>query len=150
MKITKSKKRDLEEILDLQKLAYIQEAELYENLNISPLHDTLGHIEKEFEEKIIFKATIEGKISGSIRAYPNNGTVFISKLIIHPEAQNKGFGRKLMLYLELQFPNAKRFELFTAHKSLKNLHLYSSLGYKEFKREKLESNPDMIFLEKMT
>jgi ribosomal protein S18 acetylase RimI-like enzyme len=91
---------------------------------------------------------LNDKIVGSVRALFKNDTVYIGKLIVHPDAQNKGLGRKLMLHIEDIYASAKRFELFTAYASLKNLHLYHSLGYKEFKRERLESNPDMIFLEK--
>jgi len=43
----------------------------------------------------------------------------------------------------------KRFELFTGHKSLKNLHLYSKLGYNEFSKRVINNNMTMIYLEKI-
>jgi ribosomal protein S18 acetylase RimI-like enzyme len=148
--IEKAIESDLVEILVLQKLAYIQEAAIYNNFNISPLTQTLESVLEDFKVQDFHKACIEGKIIGSVKAYEKNGIVYIGKLIVHPGFQNKGIGKQLMFHVESQFPMAKKFELFTAHKSLKNLHLYHKLGFTEFKRESLAGNPNMVFLEKWT
>jgi hypothetical protein len=38
----------------------------------------------------------------------------------------------LMISFEGIVESAKRFELFTGHKSIKNIYLYQKLGYREF------------------
>jgi hypothetical protein len=45
---------------------------------------------------------------------------------------------------------ASRYELFTGHKSKRNLYLYKKLGYCEFRREKVSENLSLVFLEKFT
>ena len=79
---------DLEEILTLQKLAYISEAEIYNDFSIPPLQQTLEEIRKEYNEKTFFKAVASGRIVGSVRANVADGICCIGKLIVHPDYQN--------------------------------------------------------------
>lgn len=148
--IKKASIDDLEEILQLQKQAYLSEAELYDDYNIKPLLQTLDDIKQNFLKQIFLKAAIENKttIVGSVRAYQQIDTVFIGRLAVRPDYQNKGIGAKLMISIEEIFESAKRFELFTGHKSIKNIYLYQKLGYKEFKRMPVNDSLTMVYLEK--
>jgi len=72
-------------------------------------------------------------------------------LIVHPNYQNQGIGRNLMTAIEKHFtPAAKRFELFTGHKSRRNIFLYQKLGYRVFKSEKASEQRFRIHMEKIT
>jgi hypothetical protein len=51
--------------------------------------------------------------------------------------------------IEETFKEARRFELFTGHKSEKNLHLYEKLGYRVFKKVKANERLTIVFLEKI-
>ena len=53
-----------------------------------------------------------------------------------------------MNQIENEFENANRFELFTGHKSIKNLSLYDRLGYNEFRKQWINEKLELIFLEK--
>jgi ribosomal protein S18 acetylase RimI-like enzyme len=90
----------------------------------------------------------EGRIVGSVRTLLDGGTCYVGKLIVHPEAQNQGIGSALMRHLEAFYPDAARFELFTGHKSLRNLHLYTKLGYREFKRVQVNNHLYLVYMEK--
>ena len=83
-------KCDLNDILDLQKLAYKSEAEIYNDFSIPPHIQTLEDLEHEAKESIILKVVEDGLILGSVRAYEKDGTCYIGRLIVHPEYQNKG------------------------------------------------------------
>lgn len=148
MKILSATLKDCAAILALQKLAYQQEAEIYHDFSIPPLHQTIEQIEREFESQIFLKGVEETQIVGSVRAYQIGETCYIGKLIVHPNFQNQGLGRKLMQEIETLFPEAKRYELFTGANSRKNLHLYQKLGYQRFKEEKLSDAVDIVYLEK--
>jgi ribosomal protein S18 acetylase RimI-like enzyme len=149
MEIIKVTQKDLPAILDLQKLAYLSEAKLLDNYSIQPLTQTLDELEKEFSENIILKLIDEktNKIIGSVRAYEEAGRVYIGKLMVHPDYQNKGLGTKLLKTIETYYQN-KTFELYTSSKSEKNLTLYKNNGYKEFKRKKESETFEFIYLKK--
>jgi ribosomal protein S18 acetylase RimI-like enzyme len=139
---------DVKEILALQKLAYQSEAEIYADRTIPPLTQTLEEIEANFENQLFLKASVAGKIIGSVRAHIDQGTCHIGRLIVHPDFQNRGIGTLLMGEIEACFDKAKRYELFTGHKSARNLHLYQKLGYTVCRSERITDGLTLVFLEK--
>lgn len=145
--VQKVKKKDLEEVLALQKLAYQSEAELNNDFNIPPLTQTLKEIQTEFANALFLKVMDGEKIIGSVRAHEKGGTCHIGRLTVHPDFQNRGIGSRLLKAVEKKF-NCKRFELFTSERSERNLYLYKKVGYREFKRAALNEKTTLIFLEK--
>jgi len=139
---------DAADILALQKLAYQSEAELNRDYSIPPLTQTLAEIRSEFSTLRFLKATAGGRLIGSVRAGLCDGTCRIGRLIVHPEFQNRGIGRRLLREAEALFPEAERCELFTGERSERNLHLYRSAGYREFRREALNDRVTLVYLEK--
>lgn len=149
MNIVEATAADAAAILHLQRLAYQSEARIYDDDKIPPLTQTLGQIEKEFADLVFLKATAEdGAVVGSVRARERDGTCFIGRLIVHPDHQGRGIGAELMRAIESRFAHAKRFELFTGHKSERNLRFYQRLGYRAFKEERVTDTLRMVFLEK--
>lgn len=149
MIIERAEPVDLQEILDLQYLAYQSEAKLFNNPNIPPLKQTLSDVAEEYQKGIILKASDDtGTIVGSIRGYCSNGTVYIGKLMVHPDMQNQGIGTKLLNSIEKEFPN-QRYELFTSTRSSKNIILYERLGYRIFDEKKITDELKFIYLEKL-
>ena len=139
---------DARAILALQKLAYRSEAEIHADFTIPPLTQTLEETITEFEQQLVLKAVIDGRIIGSVRACVKQGTCYVGKLIVHPDHQNRGIGTRLMHEIEERFKHAQRYELFTGHKSARNLYLYRKLGYTEFKRQVISERLTLVFLEK--
>lgn len=146
--ITKAEKEDLNEILQLQYLAYKSEAELFGGKKIPPLTQTLEQVVEEYEKGVILKMTDEsGKIIGSIRAKEDEGTVYLGKLMVNPDYQKKGYGTKLLLEIEKYF-DCKNFELFTSTRSESNIRMYQRLGYEAFKTEKIDEELEFVYLKK--
>jgi phosphoribosylanthranilate isomerase len=145
--IQKVKKKDMEEILALQKLAYQSEAELNNDFDIPPLTQTLEEIRAEFGQALFLKVMDGTKIIGSVRAHEKDGTCHIGRVIVHPDFQNRGIGSRLLREIEGRF-DCGRFELFTSARSERNLYLYVKLGYREFKRIALSEKTTLVFLEK--
>ena len=149
MIIIKAEKEDLQKILDLQYLAYQSEARLFDNEDIPPLKQTLVDVENEYQRGIILKALDEDKtIVGSVRAFCDNGTVYIGKLMVHPSKQGQGIGTQLLLEMEKQYPK-QRYELFTSTRSEKNIALYKKLGYKIFDEEQVTEELRFVYMEKI-
>ena len=147
--IERASVENAEEILALQRVAYISEAEIINDFTIPPLQQKIDEILLEFNHQIFLKIEVENKIIGSARIYEDRGTCYIGKLIVHPDYQNNGIGTKLLHEAEKQFPNAKRYELFTGQKSQKNLHIYGKNGYRAFKEKKVSEKLTLVFLEKV-
>ena len=150
MNIERATVLDAEEILALQKVAYKKEAEIYNDYTIPPLTQSIEEIEAEFRDHIFLKALCDDwRIIGSVRAYVREGTCFVGRLIVHPGFQNKGIGTSLMKEIEGRFGDTRRFELFTGHLSERNIYLYKKLGYKEFRREIIHENLELVYMEKI-
>ena len=123
MTILPAQHEDLPEILRLQYLAYQSEAKLCNNPNIPPLTQTLAEVEQEFEKGVFLKAVDEnGRIIGSVRAWADDTSVYVGKLMVHPDLQHQGIGTAMLLAIEKEFTQ-KRFELFTSTQSMRNIAL---------------------------
>lgn|GEM_PF-1324600 len=60
------------------------------NFSIPPLKQTLNEVEQEFENGVFLNAVDDHDIIiGSVRAYAENGTLHIGKLIVHPNSQGQ-------------------------------------------------------------
>lgn len=139
---------DAAAILDLQKLAYASEAELYQDFALPPLLQTLPEIQADFASHVFLKANSEGVIKGSVRGVMAGDTCLVGRLIVHPDHQRQGLGTRLMREIEARFALARRFELFTGHKSAGNLRLYARLGYREFDRRLVNEGLTLVYLDK--
>lgn len=95
--IMKVKQQDLQEILDLQ----------YHASSILPLQ-TLQEAQREFEKSIFLKAIDENDIIvGTVRAYSENDTLYIEKLIVRPDLQGQGIETTLLEEMERICPHPR-------------------------------------------
>jgi ribosomal protein S18 acetylase RimI-like enzyme len=145
--IYKAGLEDLQEILQLQYLSYQSEAALFGSRDIPPLKQTLDEVIAEYNNGIVLKMTDDDVIVGSIRAKERNGTVYIGKLMVHPDYRRNGYGTKLLTEIEKYFPD-KRYELFTSTRSTDNIRLYRNLGYKMFDRKAITDELQFVYMEK--
>ena len=145
--IYKAGLEDLQEILQLQYLSYQSEAALFGSRDIPPLKQTLDEVITEYKNGIVLKMTDDDVIVGSVRAKEQNGTVYIGKLMVHPDYRRNGYGTKLLTEIEKYFPD-KRYELFTSTRSTDNIRLYQNLGYKMFDRKAITDELQFVYMEK--
>ncbi|AYD47263.1 GNAT family N-acetyltransferase [Arachidicoccus soli] len=149
VKIAAAEKKDLKEILSLQKDCYLSEAAIYDDYSILPLKQTIESIVEEYEGGTIFlKGLIDEKIVASVRATIKDETVLIGRLIVDRNFQNRKIEQTMMTTIENQLNNCLRYELFTGHLSEKNISLYKKLGYQEFQRKKISANLVLVFMQK--
>ncbi|GAB3511592.1 GNAT family N-acetyltransferase [Spirosoma knui] len=139
---------DAAEILSLQKQVYLTEARLHNDYNIPPLLQSMQSVEDEFRAGIVLKLVREGRIIGSVRAFQQDQTCFISKLIVDQAYQNQGLGRQLISQAEQHHPDVHRFELCAGHKSINSVYLYQRLGYEEFNRRTVNEKLTLIYFQK--
>ncbi|MER7911365.1 MULTISPECIES: GNAT family N-acetyltransferase [unclassified Streptomyces] len=148
--------RDAEHILKLQYLCYQSEAELYGDWSIEPLTQSLDALRTELEEGHGLVARLGDEVVASVRARADeDGTVRIAKLIVHPRMRRHGLGGRLLDAIERHFADApepafpaKRFQLFTGHRSELNLRLYRSKGYARVATREVGPELTLVTLEK--
>jgi ribosomal protein S18 acetylase RimI-like enzyme len=148
LQITQASVTDAEAILALQKLAYRSEAEIYDDFAIPPLRQTLAEMRQDIARQLVLMATLGGRVVGSVRGHEREGTCHIGRLIVDPSCQNRGIGRRLMAAIEERFRGVRRYELFTGHRSERNLALYRKLGYVAFRTETASDSLCIVCLEK--
>ncbi|MCZ0979022.1 GNAT family N-acetyltransferase [Streptomyces diastatochromogenes] len=151
--------QDAEHILKLQYLCYQSEAELYGDWSIEPLTQSLDALRAELAEGYGLVARLGDEVVASVRArLDEDGTVRIAKLIVHPRMQRHGLGGRLLDGIERHFAeqapeteetaSAKRFQLFTGHRSEGNLRLYRSKGYAQVDTREVGPRLTLVTLEK--
>ncbi|MEU7118297.1 GNAT family N-acetyltransferase [Streptomyces zaomyceticus] len=149
--------QDAEHILKLQYLCYQSEAELYGDWSIEPLTQSLDALRAELHEGHGLVARLGDEVVASVRArLDEDGTVRIAKLIVHPRMRRHGLGGRLLDGIERHFadtaerpaPPAKRFQLFTGHRSEGNLRLYRRKGYAQVSTREVGPGLTLVTLEK--
>jgi ribosomal protein S18 acetylase RimI-like enzyme len=151
--ISAASAQDAEQILKLQYLCYQNEAELYGDYTIEPLVQTLDDLRAEIDRGHGLVARLGDEVVASVRGSVDaTGTARIAKLIVHPRLRRHGLGGRLLDAIEVHFaaePAAKRFQLFTGHRSEGNLRLYRSRGYAPVGMEQAGPRLRLVTLEKM-
>jgi ech hydrogenase subunit C len=149
VRIERAAADDIPEILALQKVAYRSEAEMYGDASLPAMRQSLAELTGDFGRMIFLKGLVNGKIVASVRGYDDGqGTAHILRLIVHPYFQGRGYAQQLVAAIEKAFPQCRRFEIFTGHRSERNLHLYGKLGYKRFKSEPFSPQVEWVYMEK--
>jgi len=141
--------QDLDQILQLQKKAFQDQAMIYNDFSLPPLTQTIDELKAEAELKTIYKVVVEGKIIASVRCCIKDDTLYIEKLFVDPDFQNRGIGTRIMYEIEDKHSHlVNRYELFTGEKSSRNLHVYKKSGYREARREPTSHNFFLVYMEK--
>lgn len=148
MEIKIANTTDLKDILDVQKKAFVQQAEIYQLCSIAPMTQTLDEIIEECKIKTVLKAEINGKIIGAIRGNMDNENCHLNKLVVLPEYQGRGFGKLLLLEIEKYFPKAAKFVLETGSRSINNIELYKKYGYEIIDRRTIHNGIEAVIMEK--
>ncbi|MCD7917258.1 MAG: GNAT family N-acetyltransferase [Clostridiales bacterium] len=147
MDILPADEKDLQEILALQRLAFAQEAEEFNNYGIDPMVQTLAELEAQFQTDLFLKVLdSDGAIIASTRGHIENGTSYIGRTFVRPDYQGMGIGTALIRELENR-NCADRYEINSSIQCPQNIRLYEHLGYMRFKVI-MEENNGFVYLQK--
>ncbi|MEU6234498.1 GNAT family N-acetyltransferase [Kitasatospora sp. NPDC047058] len=144
---------DAEQILKLQYLGYQSEAELYGDWTLEPLTQTLESLRGELSEQQFLVARLGDEVVGTVRGRIDpDGIARIGRLVVHPRMQRHGLGGRLLEALERRLAEDGRpltaYRLFTGHRSLGNLRLYTRQGYRQTAVEQVDGRLSLVHLEK--
>jgi len=137
------------ELLDVQKRAFLLEAECYDAYSMPPLTETVQEVREAFAESTILKAEMEGRIVGVVRATSKDGTCLIGRLAVEPDLQDRGIGTALLAEAESRCGDAPRLELFVGSRSHKNIHIYEKMGYRTYKARDIRDDIKLLYMKKL-
>ena len=134
LRIAPARVEDAGELLTLQRAAYVTEAQLYDDLRLPALVQTLAELRAELAAGGGVVAREGPRLVGAVRLRFDGDVVHVGRLTVAPDRQGEGIGGRLLAAAEAAAP-ARRAALFTGHRSEANLRLYRRCGYVEVRRE---------------
>ena len=138
---------DAGELLTLQRAAYVTEAQLYDDLRLPALVQTLAELRAELAAGGGVVDREGARLVGAVRLRLDGDVLHVGRLTVAPDRQGEGIGTRLLAAAEAAAP-ARRAALFTGHRSKANLRLYRRCGYVEMRREPVHDGLTLVHLEK--
>jgi len=141
---------DAGETLTLQRAAFVQEALIYDTVQMPPLTQTLDELRAELVENLGCVAQDGARVVGAVRARADGDLLLIGRLSIAPDVQGRGVGTALLAAVEERgrAEGCREAELFTGSLSEANLRLYEREGYRETGRVEGDDGIEQVFLRK--
>ncbi|HWI43835.1 MAG TPA: GNAT family N-acetyltransferase [Nocardioides sp.] len=141
---------DAGEILTLQRACWAQEAVANGSLDIPALHESLDDVRAWLGAWDTWVVRRAGRLVGAVRGRVDPGdhtTWDIGRVMVAPDLQGQGLGRRLLEYVEASAPaGVASYVLFTGARSVRNQRMYKKAGYRL--RPDLEAPPGAVVLTK--
>jgi GNAT superfamily N-acetyltransferase len=133
---------DAPEVLVLQRCCWVAEAIANDTLDIPPLHEDLDGVRGWVATAWLLR---DGpRLIGAVRASADGDRWRIGRLMVAPDRQGEGIGRRLLAHAESVAPEGvERFALFTGRRSGRNLAMYERAGYR-----RVDEDDAVVHLEK--
>ena len=137
---------DAGELLTLQRAAYVTEGRLHDSFDFPPLTDDLAAVEQLIADTTCLVARRDGRLVGSVFGRREaDGSWFIGRLMVAPDLQGSGIGRRLLDLIEDAAPSGTpRSVLVTGARSAVNQAFYTRRGYRIVAEEIRGSVPIVV------
>lgn len=80
------------ELLTLQRAAYVTEAQLYDDVRLPALVQTLEDLVGELAESTCLAAVAGTRLVGAVRTRERDGVLHVGRLVVAPDLQGQGIG----------------------------------------------------------
>lgn len=149
MEIKLATKQDVPKLLELRQKAF---GALFDELGINPdslaENASLDDAYEEFDECTTLKAINDkGCIVGSVQGNVAYGLLFIGRLMVLPECQNNGIGRRLFREIQSCLPHRHAW-LCTCQQVRPPFECYLREGFKPYKSEIVGPSLTWVYMEK--
>lgn len=141
---------DAGETLTLQRAAFVQEALIYDSVQMPPLTQTLEELRAELIDNLGCVVRDGARMVGAARAKRDGELLLIGRIAVAPDQQGRGIGSRLLAAVEERGREVGclEAELFTGSLSEANLRLYQREGYRETNRVDGDDGIQQVFLRK--
>jgi tRNA (guanine37-N1)-methyltransferase len=144
--IARATAADAGELLTLQRAAYVPEGRMHDSFDFPPLTDDLARTEQIIATSTCLVARRAGRLVGSVfGVLQDDAAWFIGRLMVVPDLQGKGLGRRLLDEIEAAAPaEATSSVLVTGANSTFNQAFYTRRGYRITAHEVRGSVPIVV------
>ncbi len=139
---------DAGEVMTLQRACWVQEALANDVLDIPALHESLDEVLAWMSRWTCFVVRSRDRLVGGVRGRLGaDGAWDIGRLMVAPDLQGRGLGRRLLETIEAAAPaEATHYALFTGRRSMDNQRMYKKAGYRL--RGPFAGDPNAVLLTK--
>ncbi|GAB3864329.1 hypothetical protein GCM10028801_33300 [Nocardioides maradonensis] len=129
--IVRATPADAAEILTLQRACWVQEALANDRLDIPALHESYDDVRAWLGEWDTYVVRRAGRLVGAARGRLEGRTWDIGRIMVAPDLQGTGLGRRLLEHIQEVAPAAATsYQLFTGALSERNQRLYRKAGFR--------------------
>ncbi|MEO7129826.1 MAG: tRNA (guanosine(37)-N1)-methyltransferase TrmD, partial [Dermatophilaceae bacterium] len=122
---------DVPELFTLTRACWVQEAVVNDTLEIPALVESMETLRESLNTTRTWVARKAGRLIGSVRTQERGDTWDIGRLMVAPDLQGRGLGRRLLEHAEVSAPSGiRQFSLLTGAGSDANLRRYKRAGYR--------------------
>lgn len=143
-----AKPEDAKELYEVQKLAYKEQLEMYQDYDTDPAVEGIDWVLFRIKHHVYYKIMHDGKIIGEVDVYQHKRSPLhyeMNGIFVHPDYQNCGIGEKAIKFVENEFVDAKVWTAWTPHRTEKNHRFYEKVGYgKTGIQEKIMDNLTLV------
>lgn len=153
IKLVRANESDAEEIWNLQKVAFAELLNKYQDYETNPANEPLEKVIMRLRQPFTFFYFIKlnGENIGAIRVVDEKSSTemkHISPLFIMPEYRNKCYAQAAILQVE-EIHGSCGWEIDTILQETANCHLYEKMGYRKTdKVKKVNHLMTLIFYKK--
>ncbi len=122
---------DLGELFTLQRACWVQEQQANPDVAIPALAEDLETVKAWLATDTVLVLRSAGRLVGAVRGRSDGTTWDIGRLMVAPDLQGRGLGRRLLDRIEGLAPEGTAtYALFTGAGSLRNQRMYKKAGYR--------------------
>lgn len=123
------------QLLEVQRAAYLVEAELIGSFDIPPLHEDMETLQQTGET--FYGYWVEEVLAGAISYKRTSSILDIHRLVVHPAYFRRGIGKNLVQFVEQVEDGIETIIVSTGAKNVPAKRLYTQLGFVEKKEEEV-------------
>lgn len=132
IKIQRTNINEAEILLDIQREAFKEDLEKYEDYDTSPATEPIEKLKRKINNSFHYTIFLDNTIIGGIEVRKLSETQFyLNRIYLGIDYQNLGIGTKLMEFVENEFSEALEWTLSTPYMNYRNHYFYEKFGYKK-------------------
>lgn len=125
------------ELYNLQRAAYLIEAEIIGSMNLPPLRETFDQFQS-CQETFFGWFEENGELAGAVSVTVTGNVLTICRLVVHPTYLRKGIGSKLLAFINTRYSSLKQMDVATGRDNAPATNLYLKNGFEVVKDHEVE------------